>query len=578
MKKRYIVGIVIAVIIILVVLSFVAYYFIQKNAREYEIAKVENYQYFVLKENNLSGVIDRSGNILIEPTYEEIRIPNPEKAVFVCYAENDSKVLNQNNEEMFSEYELVEPIRLKNVESDLMYEKSVLKYYQNGKYGLIDFEGKQITEPIYDSIDSLPYKEGELLVSQEGKTGVINIKGNLMVDISYGSIEVDGYYKDENKYKYAGYITSITTNEGYRYGYVNYKGQKVLENEYNEISRINDIDDDENAYLISAKNGQYGVIKNKEQILNNEYQSIRYDGTNNLFVIEKSRKFGVADINGNVIIEPTYNQIDITGAYLYAQNEQGTTIFNSNGTEANINANISILNTDSDKYKIRINNENGSKYGVINESGEQVIEEKYNYIEYLYDNYFIVSNENSKLGVIDNKENEKIKIEYDSLTKLEGTDLIQTTISSTNVTELYDKSLNNICQMTNATIEKEENYIIIYNDTETRYFDYQGKELTNKEVFPNNPLYAKQENGLWGFEKRDGTLVVECKYDKVTEFNEYGFASVEKDGKWGAINSEGEEIVAPTYELEGIPSFIGKYYQVVYGFGEIYYTTGNVNS
>ena len=578
MKKRYIVGIVIAVIIILVVLSFVAYYFIQKNAREYEIAKVENYQYFVLKENNLSGVIDRSGNILIEPTYEEIRIPNPEKAVFVCYAENDSKVLNQNNEEMFSEYELVEPIRLKNVESDLMYEKSVLKYYQNGKYGLIDFEGKQITEPIYDSIDSLPYKEGELLVSQEGKTGVINIKGNLMVDISYGSIEVDGYYKDENKYKYAGYITSITTNEGYRYGYVNYKGQKVLENEYNEISRINDIDDDENAYLISAKNGQYGVIKNKEQILNNEYQSIRYDGTNNLFVIEKSRKFGVADINGNVIIEPTYNQIDITGAYLYAQNEQGTTIFNSNGTEANINTNISILNTDSDKYKIRINNENGSKYGVINESGEQVIEEKYNYIEYLYDNYFIVSNENSKLGVIDNKENEKIKIEYDSLTKLEGTDLIQTTISSTNVTELYDKSLNNICQMTNATIEKEENYIIIYNDTETRYFDYQGKELTNKEVFPNNPLYAKQENGLWGFEKRDGTLVVECKYDKVTEFNEYGFASVEKYGKWGAINSEGEEVVAPTYELEGIPSFIGKYYQVVYGFGEIYYTTGNVNS
>lgn len=578
MKKRYIVGIVIAVIIILVVLSFVAYYFIQKNAREYEIAKVENYQYFVLKENNLSGVIDRSGNILIEPTYEEIRIPNPEKAVFVCYAENDSKVLNQNNEEMFSEYELVEPIRLKNVESDLMYEKSVLKYYQNGKYGLIDFEGKQITELIYDSIDSLPYKEGELLVSQEGKTGVINIKGNLMVDISYGSIEVDGYYKDENKYKYAGYITSITTNEGYRYGYVNYKGQKVLENEYNEISRINDIDDDENAYLISAKNGQYGVIKNKEQILNNEYQSIRYDGTNNLFVIEKSRKFGVADINGNVIIEPTYNQIDITGAYLYAQNEQGTTIFNSNGTEANINTNISILNTDSDKYKIRINNENGSKYGVINESGEQVIEEKYNYIEYLYDNYFIVSNENSKLGVIDNKENEKIKIEYDSLTKLEGTDLIQTTISSTNVTELYDKSLNNICQMTNATIEKEENYIIIYNDTETRYFDYQGKELTNKEVFPNNPLYAKQENGLLGFEKRDGTLVVECKYDKVTEFNEYGFASVEKDGKWGAINSEGEEVVAPTYELEGIPSFIGKYYQVVYGFGEIYYTTGNVNS
>ena len=73
---------------------------------------------------------------------------------------------------------------------------------------------------------------------------------------------------------------------------------------------------------------------------------------------------------------------------------------------------------------------------------------------------------------------------------------------------------------------------------------------------------------------KDGDMVVEAKYDKVTEFNEFGFASVQKDGKWGAINTQGKEVVEPTYNLkdEIEPSFIGTYYQVKYGFGEVYYT------
>ena len=55
--------------------------------------------------------------------------------------------------------------------------------------------------------------------------------------------------------------------------------------------------------------------------------------------------------------------------------------------------------------------------------------------------------------------------------------------------------------------------------------------------------------------------------------NEYGFAGIQKDGKWGVINGDGQIILEPTYELnENEPKFIGQYYQVIYGNGEIYYT------
>lgn len=574
MKKRYIIIIVIAILILVVISSFLAYHIIVENGKNYEIEQVKQYNYFILKQNDLYGVIDKQGNTVIEPKYKEVKIPNPEKGLFVCYQDEDIKVLNEKKEEILNQYDNVEPIRLKNIASDLMYEKSVLKYEKDGKYGLVSFDRKEITKPIYDEMDNLPYKEGEILVKQNDKYGVINIKGNKMVAIEYDKIAVDEYYTDENRYQYAGYIVSVKTQEGYRYGYLNSKGKEVLKTEYNEISRVTEIQDNENSYLICAKNGQYGITKNEEEIVGNEYQSIRYDATNKVFVIEKSKKYGIVNLEGKIIVPVQYNQIDITGIYLYAQDEQGTTVYNSNGAQVNIDSDVAILDTSNEKYKIRINNKNGTKYGVINQEGKQLIEEKYNYIEYLYDNYFIVSYENGKLGIIDDKGTVKVEAIYDSLQKIQDTDLIQTTLAETKMIQIYSKRMEKICEIQNATIEPEENAIKVYNETEVKYFNKEGKELKNTEVYTNNKLFVKIENNQYGFVDTNGNLVVDYKYDKAYEFNSYGFATVKKDGKWGAINEQGEEVIAPTYETkeQGIPSFIGRYYRVTYGFGEVYYT------
>lgn len=487
-------------------------------------------------------------------------------------------VKNDKKEEILTQFENVEPIRLKNITSDLMYEKSILKYKQNNKYGIIDFNGKKLTRPIYDEIDSLPYKEGELIVKQNEKYGILNMNGNILVDIDYDEINVDGYYTDENNYKYAGYIVSNKTEEGYRYGYINSYGETILKVEYNELSRINDIENKDSVYLICAKNGQFGVIKDGKNLLNNEYQSIRYDENNSVLVVEKTKKYGIANLDGKLIVPVEYSQIDITGIYIYAQNTQGTTVYNTDGTQANVETNISILNTDNDKYRIRINNENGTKYGIIGKDGKKIVDEKYNYIEYLYNNYFIVSDENSKLGVIDDKDNVKIEIKYDALQKVQDTEIIQTTLVEENKIELYDNQMNNVCSMEKATVLVKDKYVKMYNEKEIKYFNKTGKELKNTEVFENNKLFSiKDENNNWGFVDRGGNIIVDYQYEKVTEFNEYGFAAVKKEGKWGAINEQGEEVVKPSYQLneEIEPIFLGKYYKVTYAFGEFYFTDEN---
>ena len=381
MKRNFIIRTVILIVILIVLAGGMLYYFIKENGKKYEIAKVNEYNYFVLKSGNTSGVIDKAGNLIIESNYDDIKIPNPEKDVFVCYKNGTTKILNSQKQEKLTDYQSVEPIQLKNITTNLMYEKTVLKYEKNGKYGLVSLEGKKITGPIYESIECLPYKEGELLIKKDGKYGVINIKGNELIKNIYDQISVDGYYTTDNGYQYAGYIVSNTTEEGYRYGYINYKGKVVLKPEYNQLSRTIDIDDDENAYIIAAKNGQFGIMKNNEQLLPNEYQSIVYDEGNDIFTIEKSKKYGVTNKDGKILVPTEYKQIDVTGIYLYAQNEQGTTVYNTEGTQVNIDTSVAILNTNNEKYKIKITNKDGTKYGVIGKNGEEIIAQQYSYIE-----------------------------------------------------------------------------------------------------------------------------------------------------------------------------------------------------
>ena len=578
MKKKSIVMIIIVLLIIIAIAGYFIYRHIEKSGREYEIEKIDlqDYVYFILREDGKYGVINTNGDIIIHPEYTNVIIPNPKKAVFICYDENNqTKVLNQNNEQIFSEYEQIQPIRLKNIASNLMYEKNLLTYVQDEKIGLINLDGEEIAEPIYESIEGLPYKEGELLVQLEGKYGVINNKGNNLVDTKYDQIAVDNYTTEEDGYKRAGYIVSNATENGYRYGYVDINGNVLLEPEYTEVSRIINIKDNDNIYLIVAQNGQYGVVKNQEQIIENEYQSISYNSESNTLTLEKTIRYGIATLEGKVVIPVEFSQIDSTGKYIYATDVDGNVeVYQEDGNPADVESNVYILETNNENYQIKIDNAQGTVYSILNKNGEQMTTQNYSYINYLYDNYFIVSVTGGKVGVINDKEEEIIPIQFDSIEKIEGTDYIITRLSENNSTQLYDKNFKQLCEMTNAVLKKEENYIKLYNETETKYFDLEGNEKQNTEVFPNNEIYAKSQDGKWGFVDKCGNVVVDYIYDKATDLNAYGYAGVQLDGKWGVVNSNGEIILEPTYtfNVQTEPEFIKEYYKVQYGYGEFYYT------
>ena len=214
-------------------------------------------------------------------------------------------------------------------------------------------------------------------------------------------------------------------------------------------------------------------------------------------------------------------------------------------------------------------------YGVIGNNNKQIIKPEYLYIEYAFDNYFIVCGQNGKLGVLDSNENVMIELKYDLVQKVQGKDMIQTLLSETNTTELYSNKMKKIAEMENAILENKEDHIKLSSNIDIKYYNKQGENVTAMQIFPNNNLFASCKNGKWGYVDKNGNVKLDYEYELASELNEYGYASIKKDGKWGAIDSNGNIIVEPKYELSdqyNNVEFIGEFYKVNSGLGDEYYT------
>ena len=169
MKKR--VFFILALIIIVIIAGFFTIKKINKNKRKYEIEEISEFKYFVLKNDDNYGVIDKEGKTVIEATYDNVEIPNPAKDVFICYKNDKGIAMNANNKQLFAEYNSVEAIDLIPATNNFAYEKSVIKTEKNGKYGLIDLNGKQLLNTEYDSIEGMDGIEGELKLQKDEKFG-----------------------------------------------------------------------------------------------------------------------------------------------------------------------------------------------------------------------------------------------------------------------------------------------------------------------------------------------------------------------------------------------------------------------
>ena len=98
---------IIAVVITLVIISLIISIYLPNKQKIEKNMEEKSTSYYLLKKDEKFGVINDKGNIIVQPKYTEVVIPNLHKAVFLCYNEDKEIVLNEKEEKILTQFEKI---------------------------------------------------------------------------------------------------------------------------------------------------------------------------------------------------------------------------------------------------------------------------------------------------------------------------------------------------------------------------------------------------------------------------------------------------------------------------------------
>lgn len=194
--------------------------------------------------------------------------------------------------------------------------------YLDGKYGYIGEDGEAALPFIYDQAS--PFREGVAYFSCGEEYGLIDREGNVVLELTdcdsissfreglayfsvdgqYGYMDKSGRIVAEPVYDDAGYFydgLAVVMKDGFG-GVIGRDGREILPPEYIGV-RTTD------ACILAQKEDRFYLF-DKE---GNEVSSGAWDwvsaGKDDIFYIEQDDKEGFLDKNGNIILEPIYEEV-----------------------------------------------------------------------------------------------------------------------------------------------------------------------------------------------------------------------------------------------------------------------------
>ena len=325
-----------------------------RNGEPFGIFDVES-----TSKNGKCGIIDESGNIIIPIEYQEVRhlfddffavrkelpkggwsygVIKPDGTVIVpfeykmitnvgsffeCFKEAfssridtfSSSLIFDTSGRVFNYSEKKGPL-VYNSKGEMIFEGAAIdsKYdyivvSKEGKYGVLDQDGKQIVEIEYE--DAVIASPDRFIVRRnDGDSwlfGVVDSKTNIIIDFTYKYITSNnGAFYDCFKESDSTFKESHSNGERYEYTnkkkeiWFNSLGEEVYQGEGKILSE---------ELLACNRDGKKAVINHKgKRIVNFLYDSICF--FDNYLIVEKDCKVGVLTVSGNVVIDSIYSNIE----------------------------------------------------------------------------------------------------------------------------------------------------------------------------------------------------------------------------------------------------------------------------
>lgn len=504
-------------------------------------------------------------------------------------------IINTKLEQIFScEYEYIEPLSAKR-----------FKFKKDGQWGVVDSCGNIIIESKYRAI----CRETETIIKvktsvqngswTEDRYGLYNEDGNLIIQDQCKNIVSVEYEKQifiiatinskQGVYNDKGYkiipliYDRIELKEGYFMCHLEYPSSYY----YSQNRQI------KSTYKYNIKGEQLLALNEKQTFVVPAEYDLAYPTVNGLIIVIKDGKWGMINMQNDVIVEPQYSIIDSLDDSLarVGKSEEDSHIYFYD-----------------DRWDVK-----NIKYGLIDTTGEVVLPLEYKNIE-LWDNgyYYVCKNTTIRqiltpclkvaidlqgkdceyfdnryimikgtsgnyCSLIDFYGNEIIpEKEYNSFSEIEVLEhgflkvifhndehyrYSQIRIIDKRGKEIYSSNTcKDISLLKNGSL-LVEGFEYTSTDGSGHYVynvaNFQGKELfeypLNEIILLEDGNFSVRGDEGWGFSNRNGIFIAYPRYENELKF-ENGFADISIAGETSKINSNGNILVKNGKELILLPN------------------------
>ena len=310
------------------------------------------------------------------------------------------------------------------------------------------------------------------------------------------------------------------------YGFINEKGEQIIENKYKYVSDFNEglakVEEFENFFLFINKNGAVEFSINCE------------DATsviNGFVIFKKNEKYGVLNNKGEEIIECKYDKIKEHKDGLFAVKSKEKWGFLNSKNEVIVDFAFEELdNLVNDRFCGKYN----KKWGLYDIDGSYYIENAYEEMKYIgsfVENYAI-RRSNSNWEISDQWGNLKSNSKFISVNRF-----------------FSDFALASIKKYHLAFLDLEGDIAINLGKlniiSASDFCNDFGEEVKLTKI-----TKIIDNNKLSGFINLQGKEIIECKFDSVSSFSD-GLARVGLNYKFGFINAFGDEQISIKYKNLG---------------------------
>ena len=355
---------------------------------------------------------------------------------------------------------------------------------------------------------------------KEDKWGVIDEFGKVIIPFEYDELShanLDHYFvtKGANSYFINDYNQKVSTN------------YEAFEKTYPIYSR-NSPDDAYDQYFNVKSKGKWGILNlaTGKEVISPIFDRmwIFWIKSQKIAKVKLNEKYGYIDNKWKVFIPVEFDEFLFADEYKYcARKGKKWHIVNRESNTEKILAYDQLINCCKGEFYIAVNKE---KFGTIDQDGNVILPLKYDKIQYLQNQRWLVK-QNNLNGVTGVQGELIIPIKYEQIRKRDAS-------------PYFVKAL------------KENTWY---------YFDINGK-LGKKEKLHDMPRKckivekAKYDAGYinvqcgkkLGVMFEDNQMVIPAKYDEIGQFKD-GYSKVRVNKKYGVIDLNGRTVISTKYEM-----------------------------